>query len=248
MTPIYRATHFLGFLLPTLAFFLAGQVAESVEHRVGAFSDANPGDALPAGWRVAKLPGVAATTFSLTRLDGVTVVRMAATNAGASLYRPYRIDPGETPVLRWRWRIGGLIPDADLRAKAGDDVPARLYVMFDYPLEKLPFVERTKIRLARTVAGDLVPAAALCYVWDGKLPEDTSLWNAYTDRVRVVVAESGPAGVGQWVNEQRDVAEDFRAAFGEEPPPISGIAIAADTDQTGGAAQGWFGDISFSAR
>lgn len=108
--------------------------------------------------------------------------------------------------------------------------------------------ERGKILLARSVAGDIVPAAALCYVWDGKLPAGTKLWNAYSDRVRVIVVESGSRRLDQWVVEERDIAADFRAAFGEEPPPVSGVAIAADTDQTGETVRAWFGDISFSAR
>jgi hypothetical protein len=171
---------------------------------------------------------------------------MDAANAAATLYRPVRIDPAKTPLLRWRWRIQNLINGADLYQKKGDDLPARLYVMFDYPLDRLSLLERARILLARSAAGEVVPAAALCYVWDGKLPTGTELWNAYSDRVRVVVVESGARRLDQWVAEERNVAADFHAAFGEDPPPISGIAIAADTDQTGETVRSWFDDISFS--
>ena len=190
-----------------------------------------------------------ATRFTLAGSDGVTVMQMDASDAGASLFRPIRIDPNRSPGLSWRWRVQNLDDaGADLRRKQGDDVPARLYVMFDYPLDRLSLIERAKIALARSVAGDVVPAAALCYVWDGTLPAGTTLWNAYTDRVRMIVVESGAARRGEWVSEERDVAADFRAAFGEEPPPISGVAIAADTDQTGETVRAWFGDIRFAPR
>jgi hypothetical protein len=232
-------------ILIALVLVAVASTASAERLLVGDFSSAQPGGALPSGWRLAKLPAVRSTAFSVTRLDGTTAVQMDAQNAGASLYRPYSVDPGQTPVLEWRWRIENLIPGADLKTKRGDDAPARLYVMFDYPLDKLPFVERNKIRLARTVAGDLVPAAALCYVWDGSLPAGSSLWNAYSKRVRVIVAESGSARIGQWVSGRRDVAADFRAAFGEAPPRISGIAIAADTDQTGENVRSWIADIAF---
>jgi hypothetical protein len=213
---------------------------------VGAFSSQSPGASLPRGWRMARLKGVEPTRFRMAEVEGVTAVQMDADNAAASLYRPLRIDPGETPYLHWRWRVQDLVDEADLRRKQGDDLPARLYVMFDYPLERLSLVDRGKILLARSVAGDIVPAAALCYVWDGKLPAGTGLWSAYTDRVRLVVVESGPGRLGQWVAEKRNVAADFRAAFGEAPPRISGIAIAADTDQTGAKVRAWIGDIRFS--
>jgi hypothetical protein len=225
-----------------------GAAARAAEVLVGPFSSSRPDGAFPPGWRIARLPGVTPTRFSLTELDGSTVVQMDAADAGASLYRPVRVDPTRTPVLRWRWRVGNLIQGADLRRKSGDDLPVRLYVMFDYDLERLSLVDRAKILLARSVAGEAVPAAALCYVWDGDLPEGTALWNAYTDRVWMIVSESGPGRVGQWVTEERDVAADFRAAFGEEPPPISGVAIAADTDQTGATVRAWVGDIRFADR
>lgn len=215
---------------------------------VGAFSSGSAGGDLPSGWRIAKVPGVDSTRFRTVDRDGLRVVQMDATGAAATLYRAVEIDPDKTPLLRWRWRIRNLVRGADLRNKKGDDVPARLYVMFDYPLGRLSLIERGKMLLARSVAGDLVPAAALCYVWDGKLPADTRLWNAYSNRVAVFVVESGARRIGQWLVEERDVAADYRAAFGEEAPPISGIAIAADTDQTGESVRSWFGDISFSGR
>jgi hypothetical protein len=46
------------------------------------------------------------------------------------------------------------------------------------------------------------------------------------------------------------VAADFRAAFGADValPPVSGIALGNDTDQTGEAVTAWFGDARFEAR
>lgn len=223
-----------------------GAAAEEIV--VGPFSSGSAGGAFPSGWRIATLPNVAATRFRMVHKHGVVAVQMDAGNAAATLYRPVRIDPAKTPILRWYWRVRNLIVGADLRRKQGDDLPARLYVMFDYPMERLSMLDRTKLLLARFVSGNLVPTAALCYVWDGKLPAGTEMWNAYTDRVRMIVVESGSRRLGQWVTEERDVAADFRSAFGASLPPISGIAIAADTDQTGATVRSWFGDISFSAR
>jgi hypothetical protein len=215
---------------------------------VGPFSSGSAGGAFPAGWRIATLPNVAATGFSMVDKDGVIAVQMDAANAAATLHRPVHIDPADTPILRWRWRVRNLIEGADLKRKQGDDLPARLYVMFDYPLDRLSFIERVKITLARSVSGTPLPAAALCYVWDATLPASTTLRNAYTDRVWMIVVRSGSRRLDRWVMEERDVAADFRSAFGEEAPPITGIAVAADTDQTGETVRSWFGDISFSGR
>lgn len=202
----------------------------------------------PAAWRLAKIPFVKPTDFQIATIGGVTGVRMDAQNAGAALYRQVSVDPDATPMLRWRWRVDRLVEGADIRRKQGDDLSARLYVMFDYPLDSLSLVERGKIQLARSVGGDLVPAAALCYVWGSNLPAGTALWSPYSKRVRVVVVESGSGQLGRWLAQERDVAADFRAAFGEAAPPITGVAIGADTDQTGDTARGWFADIGFYGR
>ena len=44
----------------------------------------------------------------------------------------------------------------------------------------------------------------------------------------------------------RDVEADYRAAFGEAPPPISGVALMTDADNTGGSALAYYGDITLS--
>lgn len=230
--------------LAVVCLLLAASAIARPAIQVGDFSADNLGKR-PVAWRLARLPLVKPTEFKVATIAGVTGVRMDAQNAGAALYRAVQVDPASTPVLRWRWRVDRVVEDADIRRKQGDDLPARLYVMFDYPLDRLPLIERSKIHLARSVAGELVPAAALCYVWDANLLEGTTLWSPYSRRVRVIVVEGGRRQVGRWIDEERDVAADFRAAFGENPPAITGIAIGADTDQTGGSARGWFTDISF---
>jgi hypothetical protein len=69
--------------------------------------------------------------------------------------------------------------------------------------------------------------------------------NPYTDRTMMFALQSGEAGARQWVTERRNVFEDYRRAFGEEPPRISGVGIMTDTDNTGETATAWYGDIMF---
>ena len=61
----------------------------------------------------------------------------------------------------------------------------------------------------------------------------------------MVVVRSGGERVGAWVEEERNVYEDYRKAFGGEPPMIKGIAVMTDTDDTGESATAWYGDIVF---
>ena len=125
------------------------------------------------------------------------------------------------------------------------DFLARLYLSFDLDPATLDLGERMKLVLARAIWGERMPLAALCYVWDSRLPVGTIAPNAYTDRVRMVVADSGPAELGRWVSRERNVAEDYRRAFGTEPPIVDAIIVSADTDNTGETAESYFGDAEF---
>lgn len=213
---------------------------------VGAFSALKAGAALPDHWRALGVTRtVPPTRYSLIEDAGVTVVRADAVASVSALSRTLAVNLADYPLLKWRWKVDNILKTSDIRSQAGDDYPARIYVMFDYPLEKLPFVERTKLRLARALHDPNLPAATLCYVWDGKAPVGTIVPSSYTNLMRMVVVESGASRVNRWLTVERNVAADFKAAFGEAAPAVSAIAIATDTDNTGESAVAFFGDISF---
>jgi hypothetical protein len=213
--------------------------------RIAPFSSARPGAELPAGWQRYTLgKPQRVTDYSLAQIDGRVVLRAAADASASAVVHRLRADPAQTPWLAWTWRSEGALARADMLTRAGDDYVARLYVLFDYDEARLGLVDRAKIAAARLIYGDPVPVAALCYVWDNRQPAGFSAWSAYTGRLRLIVAESGGANVGRWVPEARNVAEDFRRAFGEPAPPVSAVIVAVDTDNTGERALSYFGDIA----
>ncbi|MBL8374251.1 DUF3047 domain-containing protein [Accumulibacter sp.] len=213
------------------------------------FSAEPVGHRLPAGWTHQTLPSVErANRFDLLADDGRTVLRVLSDRSASSLALAKRIDPAVTPLLRWRWRVSNALAGSDLQRKVGDDYAARVYVLFDLPPERLGVGDRMKMAAARLLHGAELPAAALCYVWGTAQAAGESGWNAYTDRLRMIVVDSGKAHAGQWRDVVRDVAADFRAAFGDPLPLISGIALGADTDNTGERVEARFGDLWFEAR
>jgi hypothetical protein len=62
----------------------------------------------------------------------------------------------------------------------------------------------------------------------------------------MVAVESGAERTGAWVDERRNVLEDYRAIFGEEPPSVGAVAIMTDTDNTGESALACYDDIVIS--
>lgn len=210
---------------------------------VPAFSQMTVGG-LVEGWHPFRpAPKAADTRYSLVADGATTVLRAEADNAMSALTHTVRVDTHRFPLLRWRWKIAAPVAGADMSSKAGDDYAARVYVLFDYPRARLSLSTRLGMAVAESMYGQSIPTAALNYVWDNRQPVGTIRPNVYTDRARMVVVRSGPAGQGQWHTETRDLRADFRAAFGEEAPDLVGLALATDADNTGGHALAWFGDI-----
>ena len=241
-------------LLPALAIAsaIALTLASSgdawAQGRLPAFSTLAAGGAV-TGWAPYTLGGKAAPAdFRLVELDGSVVLRVEASNAASALSHAGRFDPLATPWLNWRWRADELPAGGRFATRDGDDYVLRIYVLFDYDLSKLGFGTRTKIRLARAFYGEQVPTAVLCYVWDARAAPGTRAWSAYTDRVRMIAVDGAGSTPGGWRTVSRNVADDFREAFGEEPPAITGIVVASDTDNTAGRALGYFGDLSLDAQ
>jgi Protein of unknown function (DUF3047) len=110
-------------------------------------------------------------------------------------------------------------------------------------------VERNILRLARTISSEKLPAATLCYVWDHLSPAGSEFPNAFTHRLRFIVLDSGEKQLGQWITHERDIAADFQRAFGHETdvmPPLIGVAVGADSDNTQSASLAYLSDITLT--
>ena len=232
--------------LALLAFLGVPPFAAADSIQVGAFSAEAPGAPLPSPWQPLVFKNIPSQTrYDLVSRDGVTVLEARAENAASGVARTLDIDPKKHPILRWRWKVANLIEKSDPTRKSGDDYPARLYITFRQDPSRGGALDRAWSALGRALYGVEPPFAGINYIWERALPKGTVVPNAHTDRVRMIVLESGPDQVGRWVAEERNVYEDYRRAFGAEPPLISGIALMTDSDNTGASATAWYGDISF---
>jgi hypothetical protein len=226
------------------ACLIALACGASAQPTLPAFSAAQPGPELPPPWRVVTLRHRAPADVRLVHDDGRTVLRVHSDRAFGTAAITF---DAEAPVIAWRWKVDRVLEHAALGTREGDDFAARVYVSFEIPPEELSLAERARLEVARLIYGD-VPSAAICYVWDNKQPRGHSTWSPYGERVRLIVLESGAASAGRWLDERRDVAADFRAAFGRPAPKVTGIAAGNDTDQTGESATAWFGDFRLEPR
>jgi hypothetical protein len=200
-------------------------------------------------WRVAGLPNQKPplTRYSAVQVDGRAALRI---DADAS-YGNFVLEAAGRPApreLAWQWRVDQPNPAADLRVKAGDDTAARVCLSFDLLLDRVPFMERQLLRMARSASGEDLPAATLCWVWGRGEPVGQVIDNPYSRRVRYLVLRGQAEGTGRWLSERRDVAADFQRAFGDESaelPPLAAVVVAGDADNTGSRSRTYVRELSF---
>lgn len=205
-----------------------------------------PASALP--WTPLFWPGKQNVSFVPTEHLGRPALHVSA-NRSMSVLRQRLTDvPLKAGSIRFSWAVDGLFEDADLGVGGQDDAPVRVVLAFDGDRSRLSPRHRMQSELSRAVLGEEMPYATLSYVWCNTRPVGTVLVSPRTDRVRKLVVESGVGGVGRWLEYQRDVASDFRQAFGEEPGPLIGIALMTDADNTGGQLNAWYGALRLEAR
>ncbi len=176
------------------------------------------------GWASKSFKGV--TDYRLLKEDGHTVVYASSRNVASGLIRKLSFHPSRHKFLRWSWKISHTIEGGDERSKAGDDYAARVYVVFP--------------------GRYFWQMKAINYIWANKLAKGSSISSSYASDSKMIAVESRNAKAGLWLSEERDLSADYRLLFGTDPPEADAIAIMTDTDNTGGSAEAWYGDITLS--
>lgn len=204
----------IGLILATL--LLGAIQCTAAELVLGEFSSGNL-----TGWSDKIFKGK--TTYTLVKENDKSVLKAQSEKAASGLLKKVKLDPKEYPVLRWSWKVEHTLKGEDVTRKSGDDFAARVYVVFP----------RTFFWQTR----------AINYVWASRLQKGSSVPSPYTSKALIVAVESGDEKAGQWVNEERNIYEDYRKLFGEEPPMLGAVAIMTDTDDTRDEATAYYGDI-----
>ncbi len=204
-----------------LITFIAATPATAAELAIGRFSAEDL-----AGWTDKPFKGN--TTYNVVKDNGTSVLQAHSVHAASGLIKKVKLDAKKYPILRWSWKIDHTLKKEDAKKKSGDDFAARVYVVFP----------RTFFWRLR----------AINYVWATKLPKNSVVASPYTANSLIVAVESGDEKVGTWVSEERDIYEDYRKMFGEEPPELGGVALMTDTDDTRDEVTSWYGDIFLVSR
>ncbi len=184
-------------------------------------------------WKPFYFPKKKHTVYTVER-EGDKYRLRAESNASASaLIYKEKFNVYEYPRVRWRWKVNNIYAKGDDGTKAGDDYPMRIYIAFEYDPENEGFFERIKNSLIKKIYGEYPPHSSLNYIWASKEHKERIMKSPFTSKAKIVVLQQGSLNVGKWEDEDINIAGDYRRAFGKDPPPVAGIAIMNDSDNTG---------------
>jgi hypothetical protein len=168
-----------------------------------------------------------ATRYRIQLHDDQLAIAARGRGSASGLIRRVEIDIERCPEIEWSWSVAVLQPGADLRVKEREDVGASIFLLFGDP----------------GLLVEPMPVPTLRYVWtNDRIDAEQVVDSPYMPgMVRSLVVESGERRRGRWVVHRRNVARDFRRAFGFQPPgPVKAFAIFTDNDQTGEAVEAYY--------
>ena len=179
-----------------------------------------------SGWETKEFKGK--TDYKFVYVEARKALLADSNSSASAMLKKIEVDLEKTPWLNWTWRIEDTLGALNEQTRDGDDYPARVYVVISGGL----FFWKTR---------------ALNYVWSNNQPAGSSWPNAFTSNAVMLALESGKKDSGKWIYEKRNVRDDLKKFLGEEPGKIDAVAIMTDTDNSGGRAVAYYGDIYFTS-
>jgi len=213
----------------------AGEENPSLAARVEAgeivwLSDWSPGKKgeVPDGWELddKKKP----IEMELSGRGEDSVLRLRSRDSAFGVYREQGIKIREYPFLNWEWKVTELPVGGSFLDKDTDDQAAQVYVSFG----SLSFFNKPFVK-------------AVGYYWSSTVPVGTEGECPTWSKSRAIVLRSGKKELGQWQREKRNVAEDYRRLFGDDPPDkASALRLYTNSQHTGTGTEVSFRNIYFS--
>lgn len=172
------------------------------------------------------------TEYSIESEGGESFLKAESRASASGIIFKKDFNVLEYPKVRWRWKVGSVYKKGDAEEKSGDDYPLRVYIVFKYDPGTASIGTRIKYGLVKSIYGEYPPHSGLNYIWANRKHNERIITNTYASQVKMVVLQSGNENTGKWVEEEVNILEDYKSAFGEDPPATGGIAIMNDSDNT----------------
>jgi Protein of unknown function (DUF3047) len=180
-------------------------------------------ETVPQGWELSANKGE--PHLQLVQDEGKQALQMRSDQASFSLQKKIQLSLQASPFLVWDWKVTALPKGGDFRRSGSDDQAAQLIVAFS-------------------------SSHFLSYIWDSTAPKGmiASAHAPMFKKIFAVVMQSGIQGLGTWITERRNLIDDYKQAYGEEPEGIEGVRIQINSQHTQSRAESYWHAIAVTAK
>jgi hypothetical protein len=182
---------------------------------------------IPVGWVLEKKPG-GSSKIAIEGEKEDHFLDLLSVGDAFGLRKDKSFDIRKYPYLSWKWKVSKLPRGGDIRKRGTDDQAGQVYVLFP----KFPTTINTR---------------SVGYIWDSLAPVGLSGKSTAYGKMKYVVLQSGAAKLNQWISETRNVYEDYKKLFQEEPPTVGALLLYINSQHTRSSAECFYGNIFFSA-
>ncbi len=190
------------------------------------------------GWQLLTKKRTPVTGFRFA--DGSIQINVASSKS--LIYRlpgesePTRFDDTGSALLMltWDWRVESVSEPTRGGSAAGKDPdwPVVVYAAFAVDSKYQSWWRRMMNRVVFGVAGLPASGNVLTYVWQPAGSDAAMYPNPYIPKTGMIFALPA-AEQGGWQTHQRNLYEDFAAAFGYPPAEVLYLAVSADGEDAG---------------
>lgn len=130
------------------------------------------------------------------------------------------------PYLAWKWRIKKHPEGSNEKIEDKHDSAACIYVFLENKFSILPKYVK--------------------YIWSKNLKAGSRFF--FKKNKAVVVMRAGEEHMNEWLSESRNVYEDLKFFYGDKTPPLLGVGILTDSNNTHTKACADYDDICISVK
>ncbi len=240
----------LIFFLSLIPLFIGPSALWGVANRIsiGKFVAEKEEDGSPKGWKTVTCFNTTPTSYQVIKYRGRYVLKAEGIGTSSCLFREVKAEIEDYPIVSWRWKISNVIRQAIETRKDRNDSAARVIVVFQVRPEEmdpwygLEYLVRGILRRNEPIGPRIE------YIWGNRIEKGQILDNPSMKYSKVIVLESGERKANQWIWEERNLVDDYKAAFGSDPEGIIAIGIQTDTDQSNEGVTAYYGEIFLSKR
>ena len=192
---------------------------------IDKFSSDKDSNGIPLGWKLEEREGKA--EVGIEEEEDNFYLRFVSRNSSFGLKKKLKFKIEDFPILSWRWKVSKLPEGGDVRKKSTDDQAAQVYVAFP----KFPATINTRL---------------IGYIWENEAPKGSMVTSKRWSKLKYIVLRDKTDQLNQWVMERRNVYEDYKKLFEEDPPKVGGISLYINSQHTESDAESCFDDVFFA--